>query len=93
MTQQVRGTKYRKWKSPSRPGRYSGRVHLQFYEKSIKAWQFVCGKRDGGAALNWMGAPGNVVDDDEPVTCVRCGKFAPDVVEHMDVVPDLEEFQ
>lgn len=73
--------------------RYAGRVHLQFWDKTEKAWRFVCGKRDGGRALLFGGAAGNVIDDGEPITCLSCTKHAPDIVEAMDVVPDLDEFQ
>lgn len=97
MSRQLKGVKYRKFKSPDGGGdgrkRYAGRVHLQFYDKSVKAWRFVCGKRDGGEVLMYMGAPGDTIDDEEPVTCVKCGKHAPDVVEMMDTIPDLDDFQ
>lgn len=99
MSRQLKGVKYRKFKSPDGGGyntgrrRFQGRVHLQFFDKSVKAWRFVCGKRDGGAALMYCGAPGDIVEDEEPVTCVKCGKHAPDVVEFMDTIPDLDDFQ
>lgn len=93
MSRTVKGTKYRKWKgrnsSPQRgrPG-YSGRVHLQYWAKTEKTWLFLCGKRD-----EWGGGRGDVVDDDTPITCTRCVKHAPDVVEKMEDVPSLDEFQ
>lgn len=85
MVLQVRGVRYRKWKTPN--GRYVGRVHLQYYDRLNKAWRFVCGKRD-----DW-GVPGDTVDDEIPVTCLSCTKHAPDVVERMDTIPNLEDFQ
>jgi len=98
MTRQFRGTRYRKFKGYDGTGdygrrRYVGRVHLQFYDREVKAWRFVCGKRDGGAALNYMGARGDTIEDDEPVTCVACGKHGKEIAEVMDTIPDLDDFQ
>lgn len=93
MSRTVKGVRYKKFKgknnapSKGRAG-YVGRVHLMFYEKLNKRWRFVCGKRD-----LWDAPYGEEVDDDTPVTCVSCTKNAPDIVEAMEVVPDLDEFQ
>lgn len=95
----VRGTKYRKFRGYSQAARkggtwynpgYVGRVHLQFYSKVDKAWNFVCGKPN---QHDLGGARGEIVEDDIPVTCVRCNKHAPDVVEYMDDIPSLDDFQ
>lgn len=100
MTRQFKGTKYRKWKTPNQAGRkygslgyrrgYLGRVHLQFWHKADKYWSFVCGKPN---LVDWGGPRGHVVDDSDIVTCIRCTHHAPDVVEYMDDIPDLESFQ
>lgn len=92
---QVHTVKYRKWKSPnsaaSRTRRaYVGRVHLQFYSKIYAHWIFVCSKPN---ELDMGGPRGEVTDDFEVVTCMRCRKHAPEVVEIMDDIPSLDDFQ
>ena len=91
----VRGTKYKKVKARGR-GRFVGRVHLVFWyhdpEWDRKYWKFVCGKRQS-AALEFDLDGAQPVDDSEPTTCMGCIKHAPDVVEYMDDIPSLDDFQ
>lgn len=92
--QVIRGTRYRKWRMPNstpnsrRPG-YAGRIHLQFYDKQQGTWRFVCPKREGFE----YGIRGEAVDSESVVTCTHCIKHGTDIVEKMDRVPNLEEFQ
>lgn len=90
----IRGTKYRHFKSPDGKGRYAGRVHVQFYDREVKAWRFICGKMDGGPALGYCGAPGREMEDsDVHTTCRGCLKHT-EVIDKLDAdVPDLEDFQ
>ena len=91
MAKQIHTVKYRKFKAPnSSSKRYSGRVHIQFYSKLQAAWIFVCSKPND---LDIGGPRGEVVEDDEVVTCVRCSKNAPEVVATMDDIPSLDDFQ
>ena len=72
-----------------RPG-YSGRVHLQFFDRQSGQWWFVCPRREGDSV--W-GVSGEVVESDAVVTCVNCIKHGPEIVEKMDRIPSLDEFQ
>lgn len=91
MARQIHTVRYRKFKTPnSSSRRYSGRVHLQFYSKIQAAWIFVCSKPN---QLDLGGARGEVIDDDEIVTCVSCLRLDPEVVKIMDDVPSLDDFQ
>lgn len=93
MTRMVKGTRYRKVQDRGSGARYGGRVHLIFWCTDLelyrlKHWRFVCGKRQPDYDLDC-----NDVDDETPVTCRACNKHAPDVVERMEDIPSLEDFQ
>lgn len=76
-----------------------GKVHLQFYDKELKQWRFICGKREVVGVFQekrWATVP-----DSTPITCLRCHKHAPEIVtifdqdvkEEWDSIPDIMDFQ
>lgn len=113
MTRQYRNTQYRKAKADDssktmQNSRYNGKpyqvhtigkVHIQFRDKELKQWRFVCGKRETSGP--WSEQRWETVGDETRVTCLNCQKHAPEVVAIFDAdvkadwdsIPSLDDFQ